>query len=376
MAKIIAVANDFAFGPVGTLLTITKPLLLEGHDIIFVGNGTAYQLGSKAGFQQAIKQDTRSPGYIDFALPLFQQADLILSSMDRLSVYMAQMAGKAVVYIDVLFWYWEQLHDSVLQADCYIKQNTLHDTANVLKFQSRMRNLQSVGPIIDLSALKNRQSRQQLLVAYGGMEAENTYRVGVETGYPYFMTEVLLHNLHIERFERVLFTGNERIMEALHKKHASSRIEFMTLPHEQYLQEVANSALVLSIPGLEAPLECFGLQVPTFFLPPSNISQYLQLDHFREREVAHGSIHLRDYYPELIFTGLDYHEKTQRFFSQLRILEQDQHVLLDMARRINACINNSQQWDRQRQAQTAYLQTLGGNGLPRTLELIRSFLPR
>ena len=60
MAKIIAVAENFAFGPISKLITVTNKLKEEGHEIIFIGDGTAYQLGSKQDYDHIYKYNTFS----------------------------------------------------------------------------------------------------------------------------------------------------------------------------------------------------------------------------------------------------------------------------------------------------------------------------
>ena len=63
MAKIIAVAENFAFGPIGKLLTVTKGLLEQGHEVTFIGYGTSYQLGSKEPFTKIIEINTDTPEF-------------------------------------------------------------------------------------------------------------------------------------------------------------------------------------------------------------------------------------------------------------------------------------------------------------------------
>ena len=54
MAKIIAIAENFAFGPISKLVTVTRKLREHGHEIIFIGDGTAYELGSKENIMKYI----------------------------------------------------------------------------------------------------------------------------------------------------------------------------------------------------------------------------------------------------------------------------------------------------------------------------------
>ncbi len=55
MAKIVAVAENFAFGPASKLVTVCEKLIEQGHEITFIGEGTAYQLGSKVKFNHIFK---------------------------------------------------------------------------------------------------------------------------------------------------------------------------------------------------------------------------------------------------------------------------------------------------------------------------------
>ncbi len=81
MAKIIAVAQNYAFGPIGKLLTITPYLKKAGHEIHFIGEGTAYQLGSKENFDSILLELYESLA-VNFSVPI-EHEQIAAASLDN-----------------------------------------------------------------------------------------------------------------------------------------------------------------------------------------------------------------------------------------------------------------------------------------------------
>lgn len=242
------------------------------------------------------------------------------------------------------------------------------------RYGEKIKNLKSVGPIVDLDSLINRSINNQALVNYGGMEAAGWYQVGKDSNYPYVITELLVKKVDFSSFDKVIFTGNERIISELDKKYGNSKFIFKTLPHRFFTQELANSKLVLTTPGLETPLESFTYQVPTIFLPPSNSSQYVQLDDFNKNGAAYMALHFKDYYLELNFKDKNLKEMMVIFLEELKRFENDRKALENVSSRINDFISNKQLQVKQVEGQKKYLERVGKNGLNSALEIINSFL--
>lgn len=301
MAKIIAIAENYAYGPVGKLLTVTKKLIENGHEIIFIGEGTAYQLGSKEPFNKILKINTNSENFQKETENIFKDTDLLLSCMDRSSVIYAEKLHIPTIWLDTLFWWYDEIPDYMLNVDCYIKQNTLNDEVNYKKYADKMKNLHSVGPIVDLTPLKKVQKKNQILVAYGGMEGEGVFKVGVDSHYPYIVTDLLVNKVDFSKFDKVVFTGNERIIKELEEKYGNEKFIFCSMSHDNFIKELIDSQLSLMVPGLETPLEAFSYRIPTFFLPPLSSSQYVQLNDFIDRDATVNYVHFADFYPKLDF---------------------------------------------------------------------------
>ncbi len=374
MTKIIVTAENFAFGPVGKLLTITKQLQNKGYHITFIGEGTSFQLANKENFDRIIKFDTTKPNYPKEIKDVFAESDFLLSCMDFLSARYALSISKPVIFLDILFWWRNSLPKFIFNVDYYIKQDTLDDSKNVLRYSKKIKNLLSVGPIVDLSALDATKKENQVLVAYGGLEAKGMYEVGVNTNYPDLITDLIIKNVNLENFDRVVFTGNEIVLNDLSKKYSSKKYQFKTLSHYDFLKEINKSKLVLMTPGIETPIEVFSYGVPAIFLPPSSSSNYVQLDSFIENGVALMSTHFTDFYKHMNLLGKNHKKGRDLFIAQLNVFEKDKPAQKMVAEKLNKYIQDRVLQKKQILNQKKYIEGLGGNGTKETLKVINKFI--
>ena len=373
MAKIIVVAQNYAFGPIGKLLTITPYLTRNGHKLTFIGDGTAYQLGCKENFNKIIRVNTDSPEFEKKMINTFNKADFLLSSMDMASVRLAQRVGLPVIWLDTLFWWRNEIPEYIQKVDCYIKQNTLDDRKNMKLYGTNIKNLYGVNPLVELVVIKTKKLKNQAMVAFGGMEAQKWYRVGKETNYPYIILK-LLEKVDFSEFDRVLITGNERIIKKMRLLKTNKKFVFETFSHFHFVQELANSKLVLMAPGLETPLEAFTYGVPVIFLPPSNSSNYMQLDNFIKKNVAIMNIHFSDYYDHIEMENKGFSERLALYLDQLHIFEKDIRVQKDVIKKLNIFIKNKKQQKQQISCQRHYIKGLKSNGLTDCIKIINHFL--
>lgn len=376
MARIIAVAENYAFGPASKLVTVCEQLLKKGHHIIFIGEGTAYQLASKVDFQEKYKFDTDSKEFMDWGKDIFKNADALLSSVDRSSVILAKKVGLPVIWLDMLFWWWDDIPEYLFDIGLYVQQNSVKNERNMKRYKDKIKNMSIVGPIIDTSH-KKLITKKQLLVAYGGTEAAGWYKVGKDSNYPYTFSKLIVESINTDIYDRVLFAGNESIMAELQNKYGNNKFEFTMLSHSQWLQEIAESEDILINPGLEAPLEAIAYEKPIFFLPPYNSSAYVELDEFRAKGIAtmSNSIHFADYFPHSDFAGRDLREIMKDFLNELFKFERDEEILKDCADRINKYLNLSQiEKELQKTKQREFMISLGANGLDQAVEVIDSYI--
>jgi len=95
--NIILTAENFAFGPIGKLLTVAEKINKEDYSLTFVGYGTAYQLAKSSSIRNVLEINTDSSDFTKLAGQSFDKADLIISCMDRSSIRLAQSLNKPTI---------------------------------------------------------------------------------------------------------------------------------------------------------------------------------------------------------------------------------------------------------------------------------------
>lgn len=373
MARILATAENFAFGPAGKLATVAQALADRGHELSFAGFGTAFQIARRTPCWQAHEIDTTAADFPARAGHLFDSHDLLISCLDMPSAEHALARGVPVVWLDPLSWWWDRTPAWLPKVDLRICQRTI--SARSSPAASDAGNSIEVGPIVDMSLRPREPTKaNNLLVNFGGGEAAGWYEIGRDTDYPYRIIGLLDTGADLSSFGSVLVTANESVAEEAARRWPGSRMRFACLDHRGFLRALADSIAFLTVPGLEAPLEAWSYAVPTLFLPPSNSSQYVQLDEYRRCGVAPASIHLRDYYPALDLMALPLREQSAVFMRQLRRFENDPGVLRRTAAGINRMLNDRGTWDGLRVRGQAYVAGLGPAGLQRSVSAIECLL--
>jgi hypothetical protein len=361
MAKLVLTAENFAFGPIGKLLDIVDLLKEQGHELTFAGFGTSFQLAKNYPFDAIYEIDTDNPESNSVLEKIISKANMLISSMDIPSVKVAQRLGKLTTWIDCLFWFWDSIPKEVLDVDLYITECLMDDKANEKKFAGKIKNFFKVGPII--GRMDGGSRRNQVLISYGGGEAHYWYKEGRDTNYPSVMTNILLKNVHWDKFNKVIVTTSERIVKELSEKFPNSPFEFRTLAHEEFLDELSHSKVILITPGLVTTELSFESETPTIFLPPSNNSQYLQLDQFIEYDLAPAHVHLSDFLPRLKLKGIPLHDSTQMVLKQLKEFERSSEIQKRVGERLSKLIQERAKWSNEFTSKgKKFIDSLGGNG--------------
>lgn len=366
-------AENFAFGPIGKLLDVVDLLKEQGHELTFAGFGTSLQLAKNYPFDAIREIDTDSPKSVSKLEEIISKADMLVSSMDIPSIVVAKRLGKLTTWIDCLFWFWDSIPEQVLSVDLYITERLMDDKVNEEKFASKIKNLFKVGPII--GRMSGGDRRNQVLVSYGGGEAPYWYKAGRDTNYPFVMTNILLKSVNWSKFDKVIVATSERIARELSEKFSGSPFEFKTLAHDKFLDELSHSEVILITPGLVTAELSFESGTPTIFLPPSNNSQYLQLDQFIEHGLAPAHAHLSDFMPHLELAGVPLKDSTQMVLKQLKEFEQSTEVMNRVGERINKLIESHEKWSGEFVSKgKKFIDSLGGNGAYATADKIKQIL--
>ncbi|MEK7558671.1 MAG: hypothetical protein AAB521_00020 [Patescibacteria group bacterium] len=373
MANILLTAENFAFGPIGKLLVVAELLREQGHVLTFVGFGTSLQLAKKFPFTKVYELDTDNPSNSAALKKITRQTDVLISSMDIPSLVIAKQLGKLTIWIDCLFWFWDSIPNPVLKADLFIRERSLKDNKNKLKFELKIKNMFDVGPIIGKMADIKR--KKQVLVSYGGGEATYSYRIGRDTNFPFVMTKIFLDYVDLTQFDKIIVATNEHATKDLEEKFPQAPFEFTCLSYDKFLKELSQSELILITPGLVTSEAAFYSGTPTIFLPASNNSQYLQLKEFRERGLAPASVHMSDFMTRLHLEKISIMESTKPVLAQLRQLEHSSKLQAGVGTAIDKLVYKRRGWSTKFVINgQKFIDSLGGNGAQAATDKIVQFL--
>jgi hypothetical protein len=373
MARIILTSENFAFGPISKLLFITRLLRKRNHKLIFVGYGTSFQLAKKFPFDEIYEVDTDSDSSNDTLRKLITNADLLISSMDLSSVIIANELHVPVVWIDCLFWFWENVPEATYKVKAYVRELTINDAKNENKFKHKIENFYTVGPIVDKSKILSKKS--QAIISFGGGEASYWYKVGKDTNYPFVMTYLLEKYVNWESFDKVILISSEHIIQQLKERFPNSIFKFDTLPQQDFLKELAQSQILLTTAGLVTTESTFIQQTPVIFLPSSNNSHYLLLEELRKLQLAPASVQLSDFMDGVKIKGVPPQESIRSVMSQLRKFENSENVQKMVGEKIDFFLKNREGWTEEQVSNCKnYIDSLGKNGAKEVIKIIENIL--
>ncbi|MEV6949164.1 hypothetical protein AB0N07_46135 [Streptomyces sp. NPDC051172] len=253
MARIVATAENFAFGPAGKLVTVAERLSQQGHRLTFVGYGTAFQLARRSSFwEDVVERDTDGENFSRYCEGSLRDFDLLLSCVDRSSAIEGKRLDVPVVWLDPLSWWWDEVPDWVSDLDLRITQRSIGSESAGYASQQRSNHV-VVGPIVEsIPRLEPASSTTDLLVNFGGGEAAGWYELGKDSNYPLIVVEALHSHVDMTRFSSVTIAGGERFVSECRRRWPDSPYSFECLGHQEFLERLSSSCAFLTVPGLEA----------------------------------------------------------------------------------------------------------------------------
>lgn len=373
MSKIILTSENFAFGPISKLLFIASLLRKKNHNLIFIGFGTSLQLAKKFPFDEIYEVDTDLESSKEILISLIKNSDLLISSMDLPTIKIANELQLPAIWIDCLFWFWENIPQETYNVKAYIRERTINDTVNEIKFKNKIQNFYTVGPIVGHK--KTSFKKPQALISFGGAEASYWYKVGKDTNYPFVMTSILENYVDWKSFNKVILVSSEHIINLLKEKFPNSLFEFKSLSQDNFIKRLTQSKILLTTAGLVTTESAFQQEIPVLFLPSSNNSHYLLLEKLREFNLAPASVQLSDFMARVEIQGIPPKESMQAVMNQLRLFENSKDIQKQVGEKVNYFINNMDSWAKnQVDSGKKYMESLGENGAKMVVKIIEKIL--
>lgn len=291
-------AAPFCFGPASTLQVVLDELLGSDLDLVLLSSGTTAEFMANYDAQCVqVACDTEDLDQLARHHALFQKCALFVSNTNPVSARYAVEVGAPVLYLDTLFWMWDEIDPAIAQSAIYVAQSFRGIEENRWRIGRDISDFRIVGPLVRPG--RPRARKGECLVSYGGMSSKLTIP-GVTNRYAWVMTRLLLSAFErAPAFDKYVFRGSARVMEALAREFGDSRCEFGFAPRAQHVEEMATARNVLLSPGLTGAYEALASEAPTWLLPPQNYSQQLQAEVFLNSEAPpFQGRHWRHIYPD------------------------------------------------------------------------------
>jgi len=178
----------------------------------------------------------------------------------------------SAVVLDMLFWFWSEMptpnHDNCL----IVAQNFF----GVQERAAKSTNTVVVSPF-QVVEHANGTKQRSTLVNLGGFTSPHH-----DSGMAATYIELILPALKslLESEGEVVIAGGDHILAAI-EEMLPGRCDLRALRHDEMKQEMMNCQRFVSVPGIGAIYESFSARAPTFFLPPTNLTQLLQSESLR-----------------------------------------------------------------------------------------------
>ncbi|MDR0217465.1 MAG: hypothetical protein LBI71_01025 [Enterobacteriaceae bacterium] len=282
---IIFDADPFCFGPISTTLNVVEKLrqrnkLISDTKFILLGTLTSSQLGQKSGlFHDIYECDTTSATDLSRYSELIENANLYISNTNPNSIDFVAKFDTPIIYIDTLFWMWDNLHVDLRQTEKTFIQNFHGIERNIKRCRDKLGNYQIIPPILHNSLqqfIKDEPNQEGILITLGGIDTV----YADTTDFYYHFLEELLSIPQLQNETNMTIAGGGKTIVNLAARFAQTHphIHIGCFARHEFLQKLRSARKVLANPGLTTFYECIALNKDVFFLPPQNYSQQLQLD--------------------------------------------------------------------------------------------------
>jgi hypothetical protein len=300
-------AEPFGFGPISSSIALARQInkLAPQKKCIFLGGGTSHQLAVRSNvFDEIYFTEELSEQSLTTSNAEINSTNcMIVANTYPAGVAFARRAKFPCIFIDTLFWMWNQLPIELSEVKRYYIED-FHCTDLAVDRFGYSDKFKIVPPLIDVDVAPHPVPHPFLLVSLGGIDS-SLYE------FPVFyqrLIEYLSNEEQLEKYTILICGGGKKIRDNEFKKYENPRLAVTCLGPHEYVSKLKAADIVLSSAGLHGFYENYYLKKNVMFLPPQSYSQYLQLKfilenfggvvgtNFEELGVAHN---LRENMPEL-----------------------------------------------------------------------------
>jgi hypothetical protein len=279
------IATSFGFGPVSKAVSIACELKsqaphLEAH---YFGAGIGYEYAQKSeAFDLLINVDVDQSEALLKLLPQLSSYGSVFSVLNLETLRHWRRDLPPLFFVDSLAWMWASPPRGIENVAAYFVQDYLLPPERIRDWTT-LCPLVLVAPIESVGKTRIEavpKKRNRLLINFSG--CSNPFALpGLYEKYASVLGSAILTEAD-QRFEEIIFCCNEELADYLRKELGESFVfRAGHYAHEEFLNLLASSELVLSAPGITFTLEALTSKTPVGFLLPQNDSQALMSERYR-----------------------------------------------------------------------------------------------
>ena len=351
--------NPYCFGSTSTMRAIVAALP-AGTSVRVLATGHVRDLCSDL---DTIEHDVRDPSALKSRTDLLAWADVYVAISNNTNVEVVHAAGIPLVFIDVLYWMKRGATPAMHLASAYLIEN--YPGVDERLASLPVPGAKRIGPIIHTVARAER-AREPALVNIGGA-ASPDLRPGRNTNYPSRVVEMAERIRAHRAWERLDVAMGRAAAASVTPAGATRPV---TLAQHEYLRRLGQAEVLLTAPGLNAPLEAFRAGVPVAWLPPQNLTQVFHLRAYVEAGLAPSTLLLEEIVPGFtVDPRIPEAEGTRRVVAALASL--DERAWDDIRSRVEADLDAALTDPTGRvQRARAWFEALGGDGAREAVQAI------
>ena len=364
--------KNFCFGPTSILVNLLRILKFE-NEIVFIGTGTALELAKRENYNQYFDVSTNSDEFKSIMKKLAKRGKLLISSMDSNSILVAKKLKMKTVWLDSIFWYRQSIPKEVSEADLFLCQRGIEGDYLQKAKDFKIKNFYLTGPLVpQMESLKR---KNKLVVTFGGSNAAELFKVGKDNKYPHTIADIIINDINLDSFEKVVFISNKIVSEMLSKNFShNKKITFVTLKHEEFIKKILTCKLLITTPGQQTVYEAFFSNTPTITLPASNdthycVNQYLIKNSYKEYVISWDM-----FFEPQTFSYNTATADLKRLWRFMSVFDKNRKMRNEFSLRLKKIIFENDNYDKMLLKQAKIREKMGENGLLKTVKIINNFL--
>lgn len=286
MCRIVVTAEAFGYGPIITCLNVIRYMKKNTNlSYIFIGSGVALEQAKTAEiFSRCIECETFLIEKLN-QCEAFNKAEWVISFENVIGAILAVRKKKHVLYVDNLFWMWDELPKELTRVDNYYVVESFNIEENLKRIGKRIERIEIVGPLRVFQENQISELHNRIVFNLGGTDSPLVNFKVIKHLYSIIIRDFMV-NLEDSFKGEIIFCGGSRIINFLKKEHNNTKAIFVSLPNNEYLRLMKSSKYLILSPGLGNFFEAMTVDQEVYMLPPINYSQFLQLNYYMREDVG------------------------------------------------------------------------------------------